>query len=68
MREFWAFVMICSAVFAAFATAMLVVVVQTGGEKDLAGTTALMVVVGWIVAYWAYRFLTAIPRKKEDIW
>lgn len=68
MREFWALVMICAAVFAAFATAMLVVTVQTGQDKDLAGTTALIVVAGWTVAYLAYKFLIALPRKKEDIW
>jgi hypothetical protein len=68
MREFWALVMICATVFAAFATAMLVVSVQTGSDRDLAGITVVMAIAGWVVAYWAYRFLTAIPKKKEDIW
>ena len=68
MREFWAFVMICATLFAAFATAMLVVMLQTGRHKELASVTTLMVVIGWIVAYYAFKFLMAIPKKKEDIW
>jgi hypothetical protein len=68
VREFWAFVMICAAVFAAFATSMLVVIVQTGRDRDVAGWTALMVIAGWAVAYYAWKFLRAIPKKKEDIW
>jgi hypothetical protein len=54
MREFWAFVTICATVFASFATAMLVVIVRTGRDKDVAGMTALMAVVGWVVAYYAF--------------
>jgi hypothetical protein len=68
MREFWALVTICATVFASFATAMLVVIVKTGRDKDVAGMTALMVVVGWVVAYYAYQHLKAIPRKKDDVW
>jgi hypothetical protein len=68
MREFWAFIMICATIFAAFATSMLVVIVQTGRDKDVAGMTAVSVVVGWTVAYLAWKFLKAIPKKKEDIW
>jgi hypothetical protein len=47
---------------------MLVVTVQTGRDREVAGWTLLMVVAAWTVAYWAYRFLRAIPKKKEDIW
>jgi hypothetical protein len=68
MREFWALVMICAAVFAAFATSMLVVIAQTGQHREVGGMTAVAVVVGWTVAYFAYKFLKAIPKKKEDIW
>jgi hypothetical protein len=68
MREFWALVMICAAVFAAFATSMLVVIAQTGQDREVGGMTAVAVVVAWSVAYFAYRFLKAIPKKKEDIW
>jgi hypothetical protein len=68
MRELWAFVLVCSAVFAAFATAMLVVLVQTGRHKDVVGITALMVVGGWVLAYLALKLLMALPKKKEDIW
>jgi hypothetical protein len=68
MREFWAFVMICATLIAAFATAMLVVIAQTGRHKEVAGTTTAVVVVGWVVAYFAFKFLMAIPKKKTDIW
>jgi urea transporter len=68
MREFWAFVMICATLFAAFATAMLVVILHTGRNKEVATVTTLMVVVGWVVAFLSYRFLMAIPKKKDDIW
>ena len=68
MREFWALVMICAAVFAAFATSMLVVIAQTGEYREVGGMTAVAVVVGWTVAYFAYKFLKAIPKKNEDIW
>jgi urea transporter len=68
MREFWAFVMICATLFAAFATAMLVVILHTGRNKEVATITTLMVVVGWVVALLSYRFLMAIPKKKDDIW
>jgi hypothetical protein len=68
MRELWAFILVCSAVFAAFATAMLVVLIQTGRDKDVMGITVLMVIGGWAVAYLALRMLMAIPKKKEDIW
>lgn len=68
MREFWALVMICAGVFAAFATSMLVVITQTGQYRDVGGMTALAVVIGWTVAFFAYKFLKAIPKKKEDIW
>jgi hypothetical protein len=68
MRELWALILVCSAVFAAFATAMLVVLVHTGRHKDMLGTTALMVMGGWVLAYLALKLLMAIPKKKEDIW
>jgi hypothetical protein len=68
MREFWAFVFICATLFAAFATAMLVVMAQTGRDKELAAMTTAMAVAGWLLAYWAFRFLMALPKKKEDIW
>jgi threonine/homoserine/homoserine lactone efflux protein len=68
MRELWAFILVCSAVFAAFATAMLVVLVQSGRHKDMVGITALMVIGGWVLAYLAFKMLMAIPKKKEDIW
>jgi hypothetical protein len=68
MREFWAFVFICATLFAAFATAMLVVMMQTGQDKELAAITTAMAAAGWLLAYWAFRFLMALPRKKEDIW
>jgi hypothetical protein len=68
MRELWAFILVCSAVFAAFATAMLVVLIQTGRHKDVMGITVLMVIGGWVIAYLAFRMLMAIPKKKEDIW
>jgi hypothetical protein len=68
MRELWAFILVCSTVFSAFATAMLVVLLHTGRHKDLVGMNALMVVGGWVVAYFAFRLLMAIPRKNTDIW
>jgi hypothetical protein len=68
MREFWAFIMICATVFASFATAMLVVIAQTGWHREVGGVTAAMVVAGWVVAYFSWRFLRAIPRQKTDIW
>jgi small neutral amino acid transporter SnatA (MarC family) len=68
MRELWAFILVCSTVFSAFATAMLVVLIQSGRHKEVVGMNALMVVGGWIVAYLALRMLMAIPKKKEDIW
>lgn len=68
MREFWAFVFICATLFAAFATAMLVVIAQTGRDKDVAGVTTGMVIAGWIVSYLSWRFMRAIPKKKDDIW
>jgi hypothetical protein len=68
MREFWAFVMICATLFAAFATAMLVVIVHSGRNKEIATVTTLMVAAGWTVAYYAFKFLRALPKKKEDIW
>jgi hypothetical protein len=68
MRELWAFILVCSAVFAAFATAMLVVLVHTGRHKDMVGMTALMVIGGWVLAFLALKLLMAIPKKKEDIW
>jgi hypothetical protein len=68
MREFWAFVMICAAVFAGFATAMLVVILHSGEHQEVATITTLMVAVGWTVAILSFRFLKAIPKKKEDIW
>jgi hypothetical protein len=68
MREFWAFICICATVFASFATAMLVVISQTGWHREVAGVTGAMVAAGWIVAYLSWRFLQAIPRKKTDIW
>jgi hypothetical protein len=68
MRELWAFILVCSTVFSAFATAMLVVLLHTGRHKDLVGMNALMVVGGWLIAYFAFRLLMAIPRKNTDIW
>jgi hypothetical protein len=68
MRELWAFILVCSTVFSAFATAMLVVLIHTGRHKDLVGMNALMVVGGWMVAYFAFRLLLAIPRKNTDKW
>ncbi|HXE85331.1 MAG TPA: hypothetical protein VN524_00860 [Hyphomicrobiaceae bacterium] len=68
MRELWAFILVCSTVFSAFATAMLVVLIQSGRHKEVVGMNALMVVGGWLVAYLALRMLMAIPKKKEDIW
>jgi hypothetical protein len=68
MREFWAFIMICATVFASFATAMLVVIAQTGWHREVSGTTFGMAVAGWAVAYLSWRCLQAIPKKKEDIW
>ncbi len=68
MRELWAFILVCSTVFAGFATAMLVVLIHTGRHKDVLGTTALMVIGGWVLAYFALKLLMAIPKKKEDIW
>jgi hypothetical protein len=68
MREFWAFIMICATLFASFATAMLVVIAQTGWHREVAGITTGMVVVGWLIAYFAWRSLQAIPKKKTDIW
>ena len=68
MRELWAFILVCSAVFAAFATAMLVVIIHTGRHKDVMGITVLMVIGGWALAYLALKLLLAIPKKKEDIW
>jgi hypothetical protein len=68
MREFWAFVMICATLFAAFATAMLVVIIHSGHNKDISTVTTLMVAVGWTVAYLAFKFLMAIPKKKDDVW
>jgi hypothetical protein len=68
MREFWAFVMICATLFAAFATAMLLVILHTGRNREVAAITTLMVVVGWTVAFLSLKVLMAIPKKKEDIW
>jgi hypothetical protein len=68
MRELWAFILVCSTVFAAFATAMLVVLIHTGRDKDVMGITVLMVIGGWAVAYLAFKMLMAIPKKKGDIW
>jgi hypothetical protein len=68
MREFWAFVMVCATLFAAFATAMLVVILRTGHNREVAAITTLMVVVGWVVAFLSLKVLMAIPKKKEDIW
>jgi hypothetical protein len=68
MREFWAFIMICATLFASLATAMLVVIAQTGWHREVGGTTAAMAAAGWVVAYFAWRFLQAIPKKKTDIW
>lgn len=68
MRELWAFILICSTVFSAFATAMLVVLIHTGRDKDVMGITVLMVIGGWAVAYLAFKMLMAIPKKNEDIW
>ena len=68
MRELWAFILVCATVFSAFATAMLVVLIQSGRHKEVVGMNALMVVGGWLVAYLALRLLMAIPKKKEDIW
>ena len=68
MREFWAFVMICATLFAAFATAMLVVILHSGRNKEIATLTTLMVAAGWTIAYLAFKFLRALPKKKEDIW
>jgi small neutral amino acid transporter SnatA (MarC family) len=68
MRELWAFILVCATVFSAFATAMLVVLIQSGRHKEVVGMNALMVVGGWLVAYLAFRMLMAIPKKKEDIW
>ena len=68
MREFWAFIMICATVFAAFTTAMLVVIAQTGRNEEVAGIATGMAIGGWIVAYLSWRFLRAIPRKKDDVW
>ncbi|HEY1246977.1 MAG TPA: hypothetical protein VGF29_19320 [Hyphomicrobiaceae bacterium] len=68
MREFWAFVMICATLFAAFATAMLVVILRTGHNKEVTTITTLMAVAGWIVAFVSLKVLMAIPKKKEDIW
>ena len=68
MREFWAFIMICATLFAAFATAMLVVIAQTGRNEEVAGVTTGMVIAGWVIAYLSWRFLRAIPKKKDDIW
>ena len=68
MREFWAFVFICATLFAAFTTAMLVVMLQTGRDKEVAAIATAMAAGGWIVAYWAFRYLMALPKKKEDIW
>jgi len=61
-------ILVCSTVFSAFATAMLVVLIQSGRHKEVVGMNALMVVGGWLVAYLALRMLMAIPKKKEDIW
>jgi len=68
MRELWAFILVCSTLFSAFATAMLVVLIHSGRHKDVVGMNALMVVGGWLVAYLAFRMLMSIPKKKEDIW
>jgi hypothetical protein len=68
MREFWAFVLICATLFAAFATAMLVVILRTGRNTDVATITTLMMIAGWIVAFLSLKVLMAIPKKKEDIW
>jgi hypothetical protein len=68
MRELWAFILVCSTVFAAFATSMLVVLIHTGRHRDVMGITLLMVIGGWVLAYLALRLLMAIPKKKEDIW
>jgi threonine/homoserine/homoserine lactone efflux protein len=68
MRELWAFILVCSTVFSAFATSMLVVLIHTGRHRDVMGITLLMVIGGWVLAYLALRLLMAIPKKKEDIW
>ncbi|HEY7549371.1 MAG TPA: hypothetical protein VH913_07620 [Hyphomicrobiaceae bacterium] len=68
MREFWAFVLICATLFAAFATAMLIVILRTGDNKDVTAITTLMAVAGWTVAFLSIKVLMAIPKKKEDIW
>jgi hypothetical protein len=68
MREFWAFVLICATLFAAFATAMLIVILRTGHNKDVTAITTLMAVAGWTVAFLSIKVLMAIPKKKEDIW
>lgn len=68
MRELWALILVCSAVFSAFATAMLVVLVHSGRHKDMVTITALAVVGGWLVFYLALKLLMAIPKKDKDIW
>jgi archaellum biogenesis protein FlaJ (TadC family) len=68
MREFWAFVMICATLFAAFATAMLLVILYSRHNEEIATVTMLMAFAGWTVAYLAFKRLMALPRKKEDIW
>jgi hypothetical protein len=69
MREFWAFIFICATLFAAFATAMLIVIVlQSDRDRELAGLTTAMAAGGWLVAYWAYKYMMALPKKKEDVW
>jgi hypothetical protein len=68
MRELWAFILVCSTLFSALATAMLVVLIYSGRHKEVMGINALMVAGGWFVAYLALRIVMAIPKKKEDIW
>jgi hypothetical protein len=68
MREFWAFIMIGATLFASFTTAMLVVIAQTGSNMEVAGIATGMAIAGWAIAYLSWRFLRAIPKKKEDIW
>jgi len=68
MRELWAFILVCSTLFSAFATALLVVLVHSGRHKEVLGINVLMVVGGWVVAYLALRLLMTIPKKDTDIW
>jgi hypothetical protein len=68
MRELWAFILVCSTLFSAFATALLVVLIHSGRHKEVLGINTLMVVGGWALAYLALRLLMAIPKKNTDIW